>query len=189
MTEQKNLEKIIKVNKAEIAKVLRGYFPEIRYMKSAEIRYFEFYKADEKKYPKITGKFQIPKSFYYDTEDQKGHLTAVETMLCLDQLGFVFLNEIQKQNLVKDVPSLSEDEYKKWLIDGFFITGFDKVRFRKPIDASKEFEGEAAVTNIGHRRKKTSYVNLKYFFMSFDFNFDNGKIIGKLSTALAFNLN
>jgi len=167
MGKERGLEKSIKVSENEITEILEGYIPEVQYLKSAEINY-----------PTIIGKFQIQKTFYFDTKGKPGHFTAVEMVMCLNQLGFVYVNEMLKNDLIKGMPPLNKENYKNWAVNGFLLTGFDDVKFRKTFDASKEFDGKATIERVMHR-------NLLHFIY-YNYDFDNGKVVGKLNTALIF---
>jgi len=147
-------------------KVLEIYFPQCRYLKSANFHY-----------PEINGEFEIPASFYVKGT---GHFNAVEAIICYNQLAYTFFAhgiDGRVEELMK-FDSLSFDEFarERQLLDSFIVS-IRELKFKRPINPH-QFYGYMKLN-------KASKMGKSAFFMT-EINFSdnsNGEALGEILLA------
>ena len=137
--------------------ILDAYYPECRYLQSAE-----FDEASAPNYD-MYSKFVIPKTFY---GEGSGHFNATEMMMCYNQMSYVFFTELFERGAVDQAGVITLDEFVEEQMN-CLIAKMDNIRFKAPINP-RDFSGKIT---LGKRRAKG-----KMGFAETEFSFydDNG---------------
>lgn len=124
----------MEISKNLIDCVLKGYKPELKVLKSADLEYpnLEYYLG----YYIFRGNFIVGPTYYYTPPFE--HATDIEIQLCLNQLADVGIAEMMKMELIKELEGFKFEELQK---ENMLITESRK-RFSRPIRTDKEIYGE-----------------------------------------------
>ena len=142
--------------------MLEAYKPECRYLVRAELEY-----------PEATGLFKIPSTFY-GNDCTLRHLAAVELVLCYNQLSYVMVAEALRNGQIEQLGTIPLEQFKQYQLEDSLIVGIDKLKFRKPVEAS-EFPGRITVKRVSPKR------NGQLTFFKTEFDFGNRSHTGELN--------
>ena len=141
----------MRIPRSSLELALEPYFPNTRYLKSAEM-----------KYPQATGKFSISQSSYIANT---GHLNAADLLICYNQLTYSFFAEAGSQGLIPELGLFTAKEFAAAQLQHSLIVSLDNVRFKRPIDPIS-FEGQVDLLRAVPRKNG----QLVFFHTSYDFN-------------------
>lgn len=116
-----------------VDKVVEVYYPNYRYLKSAEVGF-----------PVAKGRFQLGQTEYMETLQ---HVTDIEAQLCLNQLAYVFFGNEMVNGRWPEAGKVSFDKFMGLRKENMFIVESRK-KFRRQIDPRLPFSGQMELKQI-----------------------------------------
>ncbi|MEC4812890.1 MAG: FcoT family thioesterase [Scytonema sp. PMC 1069.18] len=94
----------------------------------------------------IKADFSIPESCYID---DTGHFNSVEFNICYNQLFYILIAYLVKNNLLDVMKNWNLKTYKRRQLNDFLIVNFSSA-FKKPIN-SRKFQGTLSINRCSTR--------------------------------------
>ena len=86
--------------------------------------------------------------------------------------------ETGRQVLIKELGEVSSEEFRKYQLEKSLIVRINNVKFRRQIDATKDFRGRIRINQVIQKRDAT------LFFFKTNYDFEEGKATGEIELAL-----
>jgi hypothetical protein len=144
-----------------VDKVVEVYYPNYRYLKSADIDF-----------PIAKGRFQLGQTEYMETLQ---HVTDIEAQLCLNQLAYVFFGNEIVNGRWPESGNISFDKFMALRKENMFIVE-SKKKFRRETDPRIPFSGHIELKRI--KKQRDIYV------AKIDFDLNEKACMGELSLVL-----
>ncbi|QSJ14936.1 hypothetical protein JYQ62_24105 [Nostoc sp. UHCC 0702] len=130
---------------------LEPYKEDCRYLKQAKFKYPKIGEVNKSRSTHqglwlIEGEFSIPESCYIAAT---GHFNSVEFNICYNQLFYIIISYLVKNNLFEVMKDWDLEIYKQLQLSNFLIVKFSST-FRKPIDSS-HFQGTLSINKYSVR--------------------------------------
>ena len=159
--------------------MLEPYSTDCNYLKRARID-----PGSDPQMPDIHGRqvsaegdFSIPYCYYAKGGRGPSHFNATESILCFNQLTYVFLAERIRRRIAPELDMKSMNDFKNAQMDRCWIGKYE-LAFKKPIHPS-EFKGKIIIQNL------KSMANSTFYKMEIKFWDNNkGNAYGKCTIAI-----
>ncbi len=151
----------MQVPQSALDRFLALYKWEARYLKSADVDF-----------PSAVGNFAVHSSTY---AQDTGHLTAVDLLICYNQLAFVLGWQAY---LDRRLPGLENIAMENDFQERSFIVGMDNIRFRKVIDPPS-FQGSVEIEKV--KKMQGLYV------LQTSYDFGQGSATGNIGLAISLS--
>ncbi len=131
---------------------LKPYKQDCKYLKKAQFQYplssnlIENTTTDVKSLWFIKADFSIPESCYID---DTGHFNSVEFNICYNQLFYIIVAYLVKNQLLEVMKSWNLETYKHRQLRDFLIVKFSST-FKQPIN-SNHFQGALSINKVSTR--------------------------------------
>ncbi|MBH5334500.1 hypothetical protein IHE55_06650 [Streptomyces pactum] len=127
-----------------LARVLRVYRPECRYLRSAAVTVAG--QPRDGGTAGVCGEFHIPRSWYID---DTGHFNAVEFNLCYNQMIYFLLAKSVREKAVRPFDTWSMDDFWARQLPDMFIVDF-RSTFRRRM-RGRRFWGQLDLVGVTER--------------------------------------
>lgn len=135
----------VPVDDALLQRVLTPYFPNCRYLRSAEA---VFDAGGDGPPALLRGVLAIPSSCYID---DTGHFNSVEFNICYNQLVYTLMAQCVVSGVTEPFAAMSLDEYLARQLPDVLIHDFAS-KFRQPM-CIERFYGEVRIDEVRDRRR------------------------------------
>ncbi|NJL81345.1 MAG: hypothetical protein HC836_12955 [Richelia sp. RM2_1_2] len=144
--------KVDKVSQDLLDAFLKPYKQDCKYLKKAQFQYplssdlIENPTTNVKSLWFIKADFSIPESCYID---DTGHFNSVEFNICYNQLFYIIIAYLVKNQLLEVMKSWNLETYRYRQLRDFLIVKFSST-FKKPIN-SNHFKGALSINKVSTR--------------------------------------
>lgn len=140
--------RIVEVHPDFMARTLACYFPNVRYLRKAEVEFAQDHKPFESEAGRCLalsrGEFVAPPAWYIE---QTGHFNAIEFNIAYNQLAYVALAQcVESGALPALAASLPKSEFHSRMLGDILILKYS-VAFNKPMDPSS-FRAQLAIQKL-----------------------------------------
>ena len=134
----------VAVDEALLERVLTPYFPQCRYLRSAEAVFGD----DDGPPAVLRGELAIGSSCYID---DTGHFNSVEFNICYNQLIYTLMAQCVVSGVTEPFAAMDLDEYLRRQLPDVLIHDFSS-KFRQPMRIER-FYGEVRIDEVRDRKR------------------------------------